>query len=133
MGILFKCEEKTNVILIHCIELDVNVDDLLLREDDSEDKIPFRKRPWFHEANQYLVIELRHALSAEKAYTLDAEFAAPLGLDVSGFYRTSYETNDETRYAFIFKDGFKSSAECKKVVSDIFGEIEFLMEYQNIR
>ena len=25
-----------------------------------------------------------------------------------------------------------SSAECKKVVSDIFGEIEFLMEYENI-
>ena len=26
----------------------------------------------------------------------------------------------------------KSSAECKKVVSDIFDEIEFLMEYGNI-
>ena len=26
----------------------------------------------------------------------------------------------------------KSSAECKKVVSDIFGKIEFLMEYENI-
>ena len=25
-----------------------------------------------------------------------------------------------------------SSAECKKVVSDIFGKIEFLMEYENI-
>ena len=25
-----------------------------------------------------------------------------------------------------------SSSECKKVVSDIFGEIEFLMEYENI-
>ena len=25
-----------------------------------------------------------------------------------------------------------SSAECKKVVSDIFDEIEFLMEYENI-
>ena len=25
-----------------------------------------------------------------------------------------------------------SSAECKKVVNDIFGEIEFLMEYENI-
>ena len=25
-----------------------------------------------------------------------------------------------------------SSAECKKVVSDIFGKIEFLMEYKNI-
>ena len=25
-----------------------------------------------------------------------------------------------------------SSAECKKVVSEIFGEIEFLMEYQNV-
>ena len=27
---------------------------------------------------------------------------------------------------------FNSSAECKKVVSDIFGEIEFLMKYENI-
>ena len=26
----------------------------------------------------------------------------------------------------------KPSAECKKVVSDIFDEIEFLMEYENI-
>ena len=26
----------------------------------------------------------------------------------------------------------KSSAECRKVVSDIFGEIEFSMEYKNI-
>ena len=25
-----------------------------------------------------------------------------------------------------------SSAECKKIVSDIFGKIEFLMEYENI-
>ena len=25
----------------------------------------------------------------------------------------------------------RSSTECKKVVSDIFGEIEFLMEYEN--
>ena len=30
------------------------------------------------------------------------------------------------------KVGSLSSAECKKVVSDIFGKIEFLMEYENI-
>ena len=29
-------------------------------------------------------------------------------------------------------DTYNSSAECKKVVSDIFDEIEFLMEYENI-
>ncbi|XP_072036362.1 aminopeptidase N-like isoform X1 [Amphiura filiformis] len=97
--ILFKCDEKTNIVLLHSIALDINVNDILLKEDGSPDTtLSFRKTPWFHEENQYLVIELKEALKPGKVYTLYAEFSAPLGLEVAGFYRTSYETETGTRW-----------------------------------
>ncbi|XP_072035541.1 LOW QUALITY PROTEIN: aminopeptidase A-like [Amphiura filiformis] len=97
--ILFKCNEKTNLVLLHSIALAIDVNDILLKEDESPDTtLEFRKTPWFHEANQYLVIELKEALKPGKVYTLYVEFSAPLGLEVAGFYRTSYETDTGTRW-----------------------------------
>ncbi len=96
--ILFRCDEKTHLVLLHATALDINLDDIVLHEEGSSRRmISFRKVPWFYEANQYLVIELKAALSPGKIYSLDAEFSAPLGLEVAGFYRTSYETDSGVR------------------------------------
>lgn len=101
--ILIECIKKTDVLLLHVHQsdlVDLSPGSIQLHQDKFEKKLIFFKRtPWFHEENQYLVMELKTSLEAGKSYRFRGRFSAPLLHDWdAGYFRLPYETSTGKRW-----------------------------------
>ena len=85
-----ECLEKTDIILIHSKNLTI-ADGMttLMREDDGF-TLGFKRDPWLHQPNDFLVIELDALLDAGAKYRLHIEFESMLNDGRQGYYLSSY-------------------------------------------
>ncbi len=94
--IYIQCTENTDVLLLHSTQLEVPLETITVHPEKSrheDDRIHFKRYPWFHEDNQFLVVELKKSMKAGDVYRFSAMFSAPLLHDYNaGYYRTPYET-----------------------------------------
>ena len=99
--ILIECIKNTQVLLLHSKQLDIIPESVFLHPENLHEEkhlLHFKREPWLHEENQFLVVELKSPLKAQTRYKFLAEFSAPLLHDTNaGYYRTPYETSSGDR------------------------------------
>lgn len=92
----FRCNESTNVIIIHSKNLNyTNVEGqrVALRGVGGS-QAPAIDRTELVELTEYLVVHLREPLQVNSEYEMDSEFQGELADDLVGFYRSEYVEND---------------------------------------
>ncbi|KTG43229.1 hypothetical protein cypCar_00036332 [Cyprinus carpio] len=95
-GVMFTCEKKTDLILIHSNKLNLTVfkGHHAKLTGLSGVTAPAIKTTWFQSETQYLVIQLEGKLKPGKDYWLYTEFTGELADDLEGFYRSEYMENE---------------------------------------
>uniref|UniRef100_A0A8C2K7L6 Aminopeptidase n=1 Tax=Cyprinus carpio TaxID=7962 RepID=A0A8C2K7L6_CYPCA len=98
-GVMFTCEKKTDLILIHSNKLNLTVfkGHHAKLTGLSGVTAPAIKTTWFQSETQYLVIQLEGKLKPGKDYWLYTEFTGELADDLEGFYRSEYMENGEKK------------------------------------
>uniref|UniRef100_A0A8C1WPG0 Aminopeptidase n=1 Tax=Cyprinus carpio TaxID=7962 RepID=A0A8C1WPG0_CYPCA len=98
-GVMFTCEKKTDLILIHSNKLNLTVfkGHHAKLTGLSGVTAPAIKTTWFQSETQYLVIQLEGKLKPGKDYWLYTEFIGELADDLEGFYRSEYMENGEKK------------------------------------
>ncbi|XP_060797041.1 aminopeptidase N-like [Neoarius graeffei] len=92
-GVAFTCVRETDLILIHCHELNLTLFEgqHAKLKGMHNAKAPTIRKTWFQEETQYLVIQLKGTLKPGTVYWLYTEFRGELADDLEGFYRSVYE------------------------------------------
>ncbi|KAK7117381.1 hypothetical protein R3I94_022823 [Phoxinus phoxinus] len=87
-SVIFKCVEKTDLILIHSNKLNLTKS-VTLTEHGGK---PAPSIDWtmMYQKTQYMVIKLKESLTAGEIYELHTEFVGELADDLGGFYRSEY-------------------------------------------
>uniref|UniRef100_A0A452TQV4 Aminopeptidase n=1 Tax=Ursus maritimus TaxID=29073 RepID=A0A452TQV4_URSMA len=92
----FRCNESTNVIIIHSKSLNyTNIEGqrVALRGVGGS-QAPAIDSTELVELTEYLVVHLREPLQVNSEYEMDSEFQGELADDLVGFYRSEYVEND---------------------------------------
>ncbi|XP_077066478.1 alanyl (membrane) aminopeptidase b, tandem duplicate 1 [Siphateles boraxobius] len=87
-SVIFKCVEKTDLILIHSNKL--NMTKLVNLTALGTKTAPSIISTMMYEKTQYMVIKLKESLTAGESYVLYTEFVGELADDLGGFYRSEY-------------------------------------------
>ncbi|XP_056106759.1 alanyl (membrane) aminopeptidase b, tandem duplicate 1 [Rhinichthys klamathensis goyatoka] len=94
-SVIFRCVEKTDLVLIHSNKLNmtkpVTLKALGSQPAPSIDSIVM------YEKTQYMVIKLKESLTAGERYELYTEFVGELADDLGGFYRSEYDDENGVR------------------------------------
>ncbi|XP_026057981.1 aminopeptidase N-like [Carassius auratus] len=90
-SVVFRCVEKTNLILIHSNKLNMTQQPTLTALGSKP--APTIKSIVMHTKTQYMVIHLKEELTAGESYELYTEFVGELANDLGGFYRSEYYEN----------------------------------------
>ncbi|NXO80655.1 AMPN Aminopeptidase, partial [Sitta europaea] len=95
-SVVFRCEEATNLILIHSNKLNYTMQGSFHATLQAVDggKAPAISRTWLETPTQYLVVQLDAPLQQGQRYRLSSNFTGELADDLAGFYRSEY--TDET-------------------------------------
>lgn len=107
MSIRIKCNEPTDNITLHALELQLNertaslklsaLDDAVAQQNSSSNataaaaNVPKIKRIRMDAQLQYAIIELDAKLARETEYVLALDFSGQLNDDLAGFYKIKYE------------------------------------------
>lgn len=89
----FRCNEITNVVIIHSNKL--NYSSCVL-QDDAGKNLTISKQETVVRTN-YLVLHLAENLQTGKTYRLHTEFIGELADDLAGFYRSEYVEDGVTK------------------------------------
>uniref|UniRef100_A0A672KWH6 Aminopeptidase n=1 Tax=Sinocyclocheilus grahami TaxID=75366 RepID=A0A672KWH6_SINGR len=87
-SVAFRCEEKTNLILIHSNKLNMTKQPTLTALGSKP--APTIESIVMHTKTQYMAIHLKDELAAGESYELYTEFIGELADDLGGFYRSEY-------------------------------------------
>ncbi len=87
-SVVFKCVEKTNLILIHSNKLKISPQPTLKHLGSKP--APTIESIVMHTKTQYMAIHLKEELTAGESYELYTEFVGELADDLGGFYRSEY-------------------------------------------
>ena len=104
VSIDIQCDVNTDVVVLHCLELDVT--DIAVSSPEAshptwKSEPPLDGKHWFDEENQFLIFKLRQPLLRGSNYTIHVKFSGLLEQDYVGYYATPYQTSDgKTRYSF---------------------------------
>lgn len=90
----FKCENSTNLVIIHSKKLNYTKNVVL--QDDTDRDITIN-REQLVEKTTYLVLHLAESLQSGKTYRLHTEFIGELADDLAGFYRSEYVEDGVTK------------------------------------
>uniref|UniRef100_A0A672KUI2 Aminopeptidase n=1 Tax=Sinocyclocheilus grahami TaxID=75366 RepID=A0A672KUI2_SINGR len=97
-SVAFRCEEKTNLILIHSNKLNMTKQPTLTALGSKP--APTIESIVMHTKTQYMAIHLKDELAAGESYELYTEFIGELADDLGGFYRSEY--NESGKRPFIY-------------------------------
>ncbi|NWI04281.1 AMPN Aminopeptidase, partial [Tichodroma muraria] len=91
-SVVFRCEEATNLILIHSNKLNYTMQGSFHATLQAEGggKAPAISRTWLETPTQYLVVQLDTPLQQGQRYRLSSSFTGELADDLAGFYRSEY-------------------------------------------
>ncbi|CAM4734208.1 unnamed protein product [Leuciscus chuanchicus] len=87
-SVIFKCVEKTDLILIHSNKLNMTKPVTLTAR--GSQPAPSIESTEMYPKTQYMVIRLKESLTAGESYELYTEFVGELADDLGGFYRSEY-------------------------------------------
>uniref|UniRef100_A0A673IE12 Aminopeptidase n=1 Tax=Sinocyclocheilus rhinocerous TaxID=307959 RepID=A0A673IE12_9TELE len=87
-SVVFRCVEKTNLILIHSNKLNMTKQPTLTALGSKP--APTIESIVMHTKTQYMAIHLKDELAAGESYELYTEFVGELADDLGGFYRSEY-------------------------------------------
>lgn len=87
-SVIFKCVEKTELILIHSNKLNMTKPVTLTARGSKP--APSIDSTEMYTKTQYMVIKLKESLTAGETYELYTEFVGELADDLGGFYRSEY-------------------------------------------
>lgn len=90
-SVVFKCVEKTNLILIHSNKLNMTLQPTL--KPLGSKPAPTIESIVMHTKTQYMAIHLKEELTVGESYELYTEFVGELADDLGGFYRSEYYEN----------------------------------------
>uniref|UniRef100_A0A8C2BEW6 Aminopeptidase n=1 Tax=Cyprinus carpio TaxID=7962 RepID=A0A8C2BEW6_CYPCA len=90
-SVVFRCVEKTNLILIHSNKLNMTKQPTLIGLGSKP--APIIESIVMHTKTQYMAIHLKEELTAGESYELYTEFVGELADDLGGFYRSEYNEN----------------------------------------
>uniref|UniRef100_A0A8C2EZL0 Aminopeptidase n=1 Tax=Cyprinus carpio TaxID=7962 RepID=A0A8C2EZL0_CYPCA len=90
-SVVFRCVEKTNLILIHSNKLNMTLQPTLTALGSKP--APIIESIVMHTKTQYMAIHLKEELTAGESYELYTEFLGELADDLGGFYRSEYYEN----------------------------------------
>ncbi|KAF4094944.1 hypothetical protein G5714_024022 [Onychostoma macrolepis] len=90
-SVVFRCVEKTNLILIHSNKLNMIKQPTLTALGSKP--APTIESIVMHTKTQYMAIHLKEELTAGESYELYTEFLGELSDDLGGFYRSEYYEN----------------------------------------
>uniref|UniRef100_A0A8C1QCN9 Aminopeptidase n=1 Tax=Cyprinus carpio TaxID=7962 RepID=A0A8C1QCN9_CYPCA len=90
-SVVFRCVEKTNLILIHSNKLNMTKQPTLMALGSKP--APIIESIVMHTKTQYMAIHLKDELTAGESYELYTEFVGELADDLGGFYRSEYNEN----------------------------------------
>ncbi|KAL0155806.1 hypothetical protein M9458_050069, partial [Cirrhinus mrigala] len=90
-SVVFRCVEKTNLILIHSNKLNMTKEPTLTALGSKP--APAIASIVMHTKTQYMAIHLKEELTAGESYELYTEFIGELADDLGGFYRSEYYEN----------------------------------------
>ncbi|XP_026110203.1 aminopeptidase N-like [Carassius auratus] len=90
-SVVFRCVEKTNLILIHSNKLNMTQQPTLTAVGSKP--APTIESVVMHTKTQYMAIHLKEELTAGESYELYTEFVGELANDLGGFYRSEYYEN----------------------------------------
>ncbi|XP_016375175.1 aminopeptidase N-like [Sinocyclocheilus rhinocerous] len=90
-SLVFRCVEKTNLILIHSNKLNMTKHPTLIGLGGKP--APTIESIVMHTKTQYMAIHLKEELTAGESYELYTEFLGELSDDLGGFYRSEYYEN----------------------------------------
>ncbi|NWR52832.1 AMPN Aminopeptidase, partial [Regulus satrapa] len=98
-SVVFKCEEATDLILIHSNKLNYTMQGSFHATLQAEGggEAPAISRTWLETPTQYLVVQLDSPLQQGQRYRLSSSFTGELADDLAGFYRSEY-TESGTKY-----------------------------------
>ncbi|KAL0155808.1 hypothetical protein M9458_050071, partial [Cirrhinus mrigala] len=94
-SVVFRCVEKTNLILIHSNKLNMTKEPTLTALGSKP--APAITSYVMHPKKQYMAIHLKEELTAGESYELYTEFTGELADDLGGFYRSEYYDNGEKK------------------------------------
>ncbi|NXA89131.1 AMPN Aminopeptidase, partial [Melanocharis versteri] len=91
-SVVFRCEEATDLILIHSNKLNYTMQGSFHATLQAEDggNAPAISRTWLETPTQYLVVQLDTPLQQGQRYRLTSHFTGELADDLAGFYRSEY-------------------------------------------
>ncbi|NWT58912.1 AMPN Aminopeptidase, partial [Erythrocercus mccallii] len=91
-SVVFKCEEATNLILIHSKKLNYTMQGSFHATLQAEGggTAPAISSTWLETPTQYLVVQLASPLQQGQRYRLSSSFTGELADDLAGFYRSEY-------------------------------------------
>lgn len=87
-SVIFRCVEKTDLILIHSNKLNMTKPVTLTARGSKP--APSIDSIVMYPKTQYMVIKLKESLTAGESYELYTEFVGELADDLGGFYRSEY-------------------------------------------
>ncbi|KAF4094945.1 hypothetical protein G5714_024023 [Onychostoma macrolepis] len=90
-SVVFRCVEKTNLILIHSNKLNMTMQPTLTALGSKP--APTIESTVMHTKTQYMAIHLKDELIEGESYELYTEFVGKLADDLGGFYRSEYYEN----------------------------------------
>lgn len=90
-SVVFRCVEKTNLILIHSNKLNMTIQPTLTAHGSKP--APNIESIVMHTKTQYMAIHLKEELTEGESYELYTEFIGELADDLGGFYRSEYYEN----------------------------------------
>ncbi|NXC97425.1 AMPN Aminopeptidase, partial [Certhia familiaris] len=91
-SVVFRCEEATDLILIHSNKLNYTMQGSFHAklQAEGDGKAPAITRTWLETPTQYLVVQLDTPLQQGQRYRLSSSFTGELADDLAGFYRSEY-------------------------------------------
>ncbi|XP_067293179.1 alanyl (membrane) aminopeptidase b, tandem duplicate 1 [Pseudorasbora parva] len=94
-SVIFRCEQETDLILIHSNKLNMTKEVTLTAHGSRP--APAIDSETMYPKTQYMAIKLKGKLTAGESYELYTEFRGELADDLGGFYRSEYEENGITK------------------------------------
>ncbi|NXR59036.1 AMPN Aminopeptidase, partial [Rhadina sibilatrix] len=91
-SVVFRCEEATDLILIHSNKLNYTMQGSFHATLQAEGggTAPVISKTWLEVPTQYLVVQLGAPLQQGQRYRLSSSFTGELADDLAGFYRSEY-------------------------------------------
>ncbi|XP_002734773.1 aminopeptidase N-like [Saccoglossus kowalevskii] len=98
VAITVKCEEATNYVVLHALELSIDPYTVTVRNKQTNNRVRMKTQFWFAR-HQYYVIEMDADMTLDEEYVISfSEFKGELRNDLMGLYQSDYiDASGESR------------------------------------